>query len=117
MAQNQQGNMNGIGEISTIRDILMGQQMSEDNSRFESIEAELVRVETTINEKIDEMQAQTNARFSALEQEMSERFDRLEELLMENTTQLNQKIEAVSTDDKAHLGQMLSDIGKALMKK
>lgn len=116
MSKNQQSNMNGIGEISTIREILMGQQINEDNSRFENIESELVRIETTINDKIDQMQAETNARFSALEQEMADRFDRLEELLSENTTQLHQKIEAVSTEDKADLGQMLSEIGKALMK-
>lgn len=117
MAQNQQSNMNGLGEISTIREILMGQQISEDNSRFENIEAELVRLETTINEKIDEMQEASKAQFSALEQDVAARLDRLEELLVENTTHLNQKIDAVSTDDRVNLGQMLMEFGQTLMQK
>lgn len=117
MARNQDEKFNGFGEIGTIRDILMGQQISDDKARFEHIEAELVRIETSLNERIDELQRQTKVRFSTLEQNMEERFDRLEELLKDNVSQLHEKIEAVSADDKANLGQMLSEIGKSLMNK
>ena len=108
------------------RDILMGQYIAQYTQKFEETDAELARVEKTINEKIDRLHQETHARIDslhqetrtkidALEQTMTERFDRLEQLLLENVNHLNEKIQTTSKDDKAQLGRMLSDIGKMLM--
>lgn len=127
----------GLSELSTIRNILMGQQMAQYDDTFSSIHNKIDtadknlsdRITTNnndlnnkidqsnldLNTKINELQESVNQRFAALEQDMNERFDRLEKLLLEKSQELDTKIDTVSTADKAALGQMLTTIGQRLI--
>ena len=108
------GTMN-LGELSTIRNILMGQQMNEYDSRFAEVEKLIVDSEEKSNQKLNALAEKTAQQMDALKAEMSERFDKLESLLMDNVSKLNQKMEATSRDDKHELGKFLSEVGKKLM--
>lgn len=126
MAEKQQNGMTGLGEISTIRDILMGQHIAQYSQKFEETDAERERMEKALQEKIDKLHQETHARIDALHQEtqaridalektMLTRFELLEQLLSDQVSRLDEKIQTTSVNDKAALGRMLTDIGKTLM--
>lgn len=126
-----------LGEISTIRDILMGQQMSEYEKRFQQLEAYLQEAEQALKNKIDnlsgssstqlgQLEEQTQERFSqleqhinqqfgALEQNTNNRFAQLEKLLSEHVEQLQHDIKYVSKRDRQRIGNLLLGIGNQLM--
>ena len=104
-----------LGELSTIRNILMGQQMAEYDQSFKSVSDRMDKSEASYNEKLKDFEERVNTRFNTLEQDINNRFDRLEKLLLENVNQLNTKIDNVSTTDKADLGNMLAEISKRLI--
>ena len=116
----------GLNELSTIRNILMGQQMAQYSDSFSSVNAKIDKADqelsnklsqsnTELNTKIDQLTTAVNQRFEALEKDMNQRFDRLEKLLLEKSETLDTKIDTVSKDDKAALGQMLATIGQKLI--
>lgn len=136
MAEEQNG-MAKLGEISTIRDILMGQQMSEYESRFAKMEEYVNQLENTLQQKIaslsgdsgnrfDALELKSNEQFTKMETTMNEhfneleratnnRFAQLEKLLLDNVERLNEEIKTVSTQDKQRLGKMLTALGTQLM--
>ena len=112
---------NKLRELSTIRDILMGDEMALYAQKFKDIE---VRFERNAEENAENLHnltvataqqvANLNARIDALSLYTSDRFDRLERLLQENVDTLNKKIAKASTNDKAQLGKMLANIAQKL---
>lgn len=105
----------GLGELSTIRNILMGQQMSEYEQRFGHLEEKLNAESQSQGESLVNFQAETKDRFAAFEKEMSDRFDRLEKTLKDGLEKLQNQNEATRKNDNEALGKMLSEIGKKLM--
>lgn len=111
---NQNQGMN-LGELSTIRNILMGQQMAEYEQSFAAVNQTINEKEAVTNEKIQNLENRINERFENLEKDMNARFDRLEALLMQNVRELNEQVAAKSKNDKADLGKMLAAISQQLM--
>ena len=109
------GGMLNMGEIGTIRNILMGQQMSEYAQRFQTQEHRIAELEQAINNRIDELAKQTDDRFDRLEKEVANRFDKIERLLSDQNASLNNKIEQTSSHDKVALGQLLGEMSKKLL--
>ncbi len=105
----------GLGEISTIRDILMGQQIAEYDKRFKEVADDADSREKEINNRIQNLEKDISSRLDALEKDMSARFDKLEKLLADNISSLDNKLNDVSRNDKEILGQMLQDMGKKLL--
>ncbi len=112
---NQQASGMNIGELSTIRNILMGQQMAEYERSFKEVNETINQKEAATHEQIQELENRMNERFEALEQDMNSRFDRLEAFLLDNVKQLNERIIAVSTRDKVDLGKLLATMSVHLM--
>ncbi|MFK7935780.1 MAG: hypothetical protein AB8G22_19865 [Saprospiraceae bacterium] len=126
-----------LGEISTIRDILMGQQMSDYELRFKQLEEYLRQAEQALQTKIDalsgnnaeqftQLEEQTQKRFSTLESTIndqfnqlenatSNRFTQLEKLLSDNVDRLQQEIKHTSTSDRQRIGTLLLNIGQQLV--
>jgi uncharacterized protein YukE len=104
-----------LGELSTIRNILMGQQMNEYDERFGELEKLVSDAEDRINQKINALEEASNKKLSDLQAEMTQKLEKLENALMENVSSINQKMEATSREDKHQLGAFLSEIGKKLM--
>ena len=80
-----------VGEISTIRDILMGQQFSEFQKKFDEVTDKTSDLESYVNTKFDALEKDVESRVSALEKGMNDRFDQLEKLLKDNVLSLEQK--------------------------
>jgi predicted nuclease with TOPRIM domain len=116
MANKEQNNTINLGEISTIRNILMGQQMSEYNTRFDDAQEKRQILENALNEKIADLEKRTDERFQALHKEMSERFDKLEQLLLSNVNELHQKIEKITDEDRKEMSDIFAAMSQRLLK-
>ena len=104
-----------LSEISTIRNILMGQQMSEYESQFNKVSDEIASARGHFAAELKTQDEKTDGRFQQLEKDMNERFDRLEKLLADHVHRLDDKLLEISKSDKNDLGKMLSDLSKKLM--
>ncbi len=107
----------GLGEISTIRNILMGQQMNEYEQRFGHLEDKLVAASEEQGEKLATFQKETALRLENIEKEMSARFDNLENMLRDGLETLQSQTESNRTSDNDSLGKMLAEVGQKLMQK
>jgi TfoX/Sxy family transcriptional regulator of competence genes len=95
--------MGMFGDMSLLRDIIMGPKVVEYDERLNAIEA--------LIEKNNEA---TQAHFAALERDMNARFDRLEQLLMQNVEKLSNQIQHTSKTDKAMLADLLIGVSQKL---
>ena len=103
-----------LGEISTIRDILMGEQMTEYDSRFQQLNERLNAAEERINNRIDELQARQEAALQQLRKDTEARLEALSQQLGSKSGELEERINTVSRNDRVRLGEMLSELGKQI---
>lgn len=115
MSNKDQNNSMNLGEITTIRNILMGQQMNEYDSRFEGVQENLNALETALNEKIGALEKKTESRLQEMQSDISQRFDKLEQLLIHNVKDLNHKVDKITGDDRAKMGQLFAEMSKRLL--
>jgi len=104
-----------LGEISTIRNILMGNHMQTYDKTFADINARFDENNKDKDERFRALEYQMNKRFEALNQDLNERFDKLEALLADNVQKLNERVETVSVTDKADLGRLLAEVSNRLI--
>ena len=97
--------MGGLGDVSVIRDILMGGHISGFNQRFEALEALVAHNERLTQERLDKLQADTTARF-----------ERLEALLAQNVEMLTQRMDSISKNDRHQMADLLIEVSKHLKK-
>jgi len=102
-----------FGDISTIRNVLMGEKMGEYETQFQEIKKHL----TSIEEKIVAMEKQQTIQMKKNKKEMETKLDRLEDLLLTNIHDINTRLEAVTTDERKDLGRLLGEMGERLLKK
>jgi DNA anti-recombination protein RmuC len=103
------------GEITTIRDILMGGHINQYESQFTEIRDNFSKNDADKDARFQALEAEMNQRFNALQTDMNSRFDKLEALLTENVQRLNERVNAVSTSDKADLGRLLAEVSNRLI--
>lgn len=111
---NKNGTMS-LGEISTIRDILMGQQMSEYDTRFKAMEERIAELTESLEAQIDQVQNETTSNNNGLEKSLTSQINSLDKALSKRLEQLENKLQQTSQKDKAKIGKMLADMGKKLM--
>jgi hypothetical protein len=97
--------MGMFGDMSMLRDIIMGPKVIEDNSRFEIMDNVMAENKEALTQKIDK-----------LEQDMNARFDRLEQLLRQNIEQVNTKMAQTSRQDKDTIADLLVHLAEGLKK-
>jgi Skp family chaperone for outer membrane proteins len=88
-----------LTELTTIRDILMGELIAEYNERIENIEAKLKAQQ----EAMDAKEADLNAKIKALD-----------ELLDKNSKHLADVIATKTTEDRQALGALFLSLGQQL---
>ena len=88
-----------LTELTTIRDILMGELIEEYNERIEKIETEL----KTQREALATKEADLNAKIAALD-----------DLLGKNSKQLAEVIEKKTNEDRKALGALFLSLGQEL---
>lgn len=115
-----------LGEISTIREILMGGHINQYEAEFNQIKQRIAdehedttqrleALEQRVHTQFEALETQMNDRFSALESQMKDRFERLEAHLAAEVAQLHERISHVSKTDKADLGRMLAEVSNRLI--
>ncbi len=114
-AKNEQLSAAQLSEISTIRNILMGQQMSEYENKFSEFGEEISGVKEHFNHELSSFNQKSDERIRQLEQAMNERFNRIEKMLADQVSRLDEKLLTISRSDKNDLGKMLSELSKKLM--
>ena len=110
----QQSNNNPLGEISTIRDILMGEQMNEYNSRFKEMEVQMMKMQKDNKAFIKEMEDRQINALEQLRSDVFKRLDELEELLSQKSEELDEKIDDTTSSDRSRLGELLQELGQQL---
>lgn len=105
-----------LGEISTIRNILMGEQMSQYETRFQEMQQALEEAQSKLGEELKATAGGADTRLNQLEKDMSARFDKLEKMLADGLAQMNDKVDKISQTDKHNLGKMLAQMSEKLMK-
>ena len=104
-----------LGEISTIRDILMGSQMNEYDHRFSTLEAKIAEVTEMLEAQIDAASNKAASDTMALEKSVNDQLISLENAIGKKLDQLDSKLLQTSKKDKAKIGKMLADMGRKLM--
>ncbi len=103
------------GEISIIRDILMGHQISEYEKRFNQLDERLNQLEEIFHQRIDHLSVSISEREEQANRDFSDRMDRLENLIASSIENLNSKIDKVTNDDKKKLGKMMAELSQKLI--
>ena len=104
-----------LGEISTIRNILMGQQMVEYDARFDQVLKDMEATTKKTDAKIHALDQKTEALLTALEVSVNEKLKELEGMLNKKADQLQENIESTNRKSAHELGQMLVNIGNQLL--
>ena len=110
---------NGInfGEISTIRNILMGQQMDDYNNRFQELKDHLEKVEASLNSRLKEIEEQQVAQNREMQKVFTAKLDRLESLLLQSIKDVNATAIDNTTQERQNMAQLLAEMSERLLKK
>ena len=105
----------GTGEIGTIRNILMGEQMSTYEHKFQEQQEQIAQLKAEFETNLNALATKTNEQITTLQKEVFDRLSQLESLLETQANRLDNKIENTSTEDKALIGKLLQEIGQKLL--
>ena len=106
--------MGMFGDMSLLREIIMGPKIIEYAEKHAELDATILRNDETTQALIQKNDGNTRARLDALERDMNARFDRLEKLLLQNVEQLTQKIASTSQLDKSKMSDLLIEMSQKL---
>jgi predicted HTH transcriptional regulator len=95
--------INPFGDMSLLREIIMGPKVIEYDQKNAEILALIKKNEDAINQRLTE-----------LEKDMNARFDRLEKLLAQNVDTLQKQLQNTSKTDKATMADLLVELSKKL---
>ena len=95
--------MGMFGDMSMLREIIMGPKVIEYEQHFADIDTLIQKNEDNMRQRIE-----------ALEKDMNARFDRLEQLLTQNVEKLNTQMQNMSKSDKSDMADLLVELSKKL---
>lgn len=104
-----------LGEISTIRDILMGGHIHQYEAEFNQIKQRIAQEHDETDQRIAALEQRIHERFEALEAQVNARFEALEAQMAAQVEQLHERISHVSKADKADLGRLLAEVSNRLI--
>lgn len=111
----KQENKLGIGEIGTIRDILMGSQIAEFQGKFEEADKKITALQERIDERLKQIESDVKTRLDELVDKVNNQLVTVNTTIVERTTKLEEKVESSSSSDKELLGKMLQEMGAKLL--
>lgn len=117
MAKNDNSNGNGLnlGEIGMIRNILMGEQISDFEIKFNQLQDQLDNLEKRLNLKIESVDSSRTETTSKIEKDVDKKFLELEKQITLNVDKIHNRIDKVSKEDKVRLGKMMEKLSKQLL--
>ncbi|RMF19849.1 MAG: hypothetical protein D6765_17530 [Bacteroidetes bacterium] len=104
-----------FGEISIIRDILVGPQLAELRQGIEALQAEQAEQKKDLAQRLKKLEDQLNKRLEALEEQTRQRFEALEKHLEAKFQELESKLNEKSESDKKTVGQIMEEMAKRLI--
>lgn len=104
MAKKVEKNGTGLGEISTIRDILMGQQINQFDAQLSELQ-----------HQIKESEIRMTKQMASIQGEFVSRLSHLEDSLQRYVRELDNKIDLSSDQERIRLGQLLADLSNQLL--
>ena len=120
MAKKENTNGNGTsggGDITMLRDILMGQQINEYDGRFDSIEDLLKEQETAFNTKIQTLEKKLTKQLLQSQEDTKARLNTLEKRLISDMQEVDSKLHQQRTQERRKIGQMLLEMSKQFLDK
>lgn len=113
MKNNGNGNLE-LGEISTIRNILMGDEMSNVNHSIKNIESKLESMESNFSKKLTTIEKKYEERLNKMKDAYESKIKALEEELTVKSTAIEEKIIAVKNDDRKLLSDLFAQVSEQL---
>lgn len=111
---NENGNGIGLGEISTIRNILMGEQMSQVNSTFENLNQKLAEMEKRFETKIASMEKAHESQLEKMKSAYETKIKSLEEELVSSTDKINAYIVSEKKEERERLSNLFAEMGNQI---
>ncbi|MEL6926233.1 MAG: hypothetical protein AAFO94_19480 [Bacteroidota bacterium] len=111
----QNGPALGLGEISTIRNILMGQHINDFEARFKETEKRINKMEDNLLNKMQEMKEKLQDADRQLSKEMNQQFDSFGKRMEKEVEELERKLEKATTKDRHNIGKLLGEVSKKLL--
>ena len=116
MADKKNNGDYGLGEISTIRNILMGEHISQFQESFKELEIKLEASQKQISDKIANVEKDYSERLAEIKKNYEEKIASLERELEEKSQALEAKITSVSSGDKNRLAALFANLSEEIIK-
>ena len=114
--ENTNGNgTSGVGDITTLRNILMGQQIDEYDGRFEHLEERVKDQEIAVQKKIQLLEKQIEDQTLQSQNDMLMRLTKLENLLLDTMQGVTSKVAKQRAEERRALGKMLLEMSKRFL--
>ena len=107
----------GFGDISMIRNILMGQHITQFEEKFKQVDSRQDKDLSDLQAALRSLEATTSQKFNDLEKRVEDRFALLDAMTNDRFAKLNQRLDDTSRADKHALGHLLADLSAKLLEK
>lgn len=114
-AKQGNGSMN-IGDISIIKDILIGHEVELIDNRFAELESKFDDAGSEHRQNLATLKKQTSERLNALDKHLSDKLVEMEKSMSQQMKDLEKQILNVSKSDKQSLATMLQQLSSNLIK-
>jgi len=106
----------GFSEISTIRDILMGEHISEFQGAIGLLEDKLNEMKSDFEQKLENAKDNYDSRLEDLQKVHDAEISSLKKELLEKTQLLEKKVDADNAAGKQHLSSLFANLSDAISK-
>ncbi len=125
LEKKSQTQVSGNGEIGIIRNILMGEHIAHFESNVKSLR-ELIenndlnsndqrkKMETSINQRLTELEKNTTDWFDSFEKSMNARLDKMELSFNQKMGEIENKFEVDKSEDRESISEMLATLSKTI---
>lgn len=105
-----------LGEISTIRNILMGEHINEFENSFSELKKEIAALEASQSQDLSSTKNELEARLDEVEDTMTKRLDSIEKNLNHSIEELKNLVQESIVSSNNNLGALLKTVGEQLIK-
>lgn len=103
------------GEISAIRNILMGEHINASSARFKEMNDKITDVEQRLHQQMEQLADQQAKALQQLRKEVGEKLQELEDTLQQKSSTLHTKIEDTSKSDLTKISTLLQELSQKLV--
>lgn len=114
--ENKGNSSMNIGDISIIKDILIGQEVASIDNKFAELESKFSDAEVEHRQNLATLKKQTTESLNTLDKHFNDKFAEMEKLMNQQVKDLKEQIFNVSKSDKESLASMLQELSSNLIK-